>query len=228
MSFRVEVFPDSFFAPKAAARIAADLTNRRSFVLTGGTTAEKIYRPLAEIGVELGNKDVFFSDERCVPPDDDASNYAMARRMLLDVVDPGETGHVHRMRGEDDPARAAEAYSDEVRSAVAEGFDLVLLGMGADCHVAAMFPGSPALDERERWCAAIDRPDGMKGLTLTPPALTSARKILLLVSGDGKADAVARVVDGSEDVNACPARLLADHPDATFLLDEAAGARLAR
>ena len=228
MSFNKEVFPDSFFGLKAAARIAADSTNTTSIVLTGGTTAEKVYRPLAEIGIDLAGKDVFFSDERCVPPDDDASNFAMAKRTLLDIVDPSESARVHRMRGEDDPVQAAASYSDEVRGAAPDGFDLLLLGMGADCHVAAMFPGSPALGENDAWCAAIDRPDGMKGLTLTPPALLSARKILLLVSGGGKAEAVARVVNGSEDVHDCPARLLADHPDATFLLDEAAAAQLVR
>ena len=224
MSFRVEVFPDTFYPQKAAAKIAAELPAARSLVLTGGTTAEKLYRPLAEIEPDLSGKQVFFSDERCVPPDHDASNYGMAARLLLDVL--GGSPAIHRMRGEDDPGEAARAYSDEVHAAAPAGFDLVLLGMGADCHIGAMFPGSSALAEREALCAAIDRPDGMRGLTLTPPALVGARKILLLVAGEAKAEAVARVVNGSEEPLACPARLLADHPDATFLIDEPAAAQL--
>ena len=124
------------------------------------------------------------------------------------------------------PEDAASAYSDEVESAAPAGFDLLLLGMGADCHIGAMFPGSPALGENESRCAAVDRPDGMKGLTLTPPAMLPARKIFLLVSGGGKAEAVARVIHSSDPVEACPARLLAAHPDVTFLLDEAAASGL--
>jgi 6-phosphogluconolactonase len=223
VSFKIEVLPDAFFAPKAAARIAVDLPAPRSVVLTGGTTAEKIYRPLVETGISLSGRDVFFSDERCVPVDHEASNFVMAKRTLLDLVN---TGPVHRMRGEDDPDVAAAAYSEEVAGAAPGGFDLVLLGMGADCHVAAMFPGSPALDETEALCAAIDRPDGMRGLTLTPPGLLNAKKILLIVSGSAKAEATARVVEGNEEPATCPARLLANHEDVTFLLDEAAAARL--
>ena len=219
MSFEVEVIDNSFFAQRAAARIAAELPRAATIVLTGGTTAEKIYLPLVETGLTLSGKDVFFSDERCVPPDHDSSNFAMATRTLSTAV---EGGRVHRMRGEDVPEEAAHAYSEEVRRAAPDGFDLVLLGMGGDCHIAALFPGSPALVEGEVLCAAVDRPDGLKGLTLTPSALLSAKRILLVVSGEAKAEAVARAVRGDEPVHECPARLLADHPDATFVLDESA------
>ena len=219
MSFKVEVLDKAFFAQRAAARIAAELPDASTVVLTGGTTAEKIYTPLAETGIGLSGKDVFFSDERCVPPDDDASNFAMATRTLATAA---KGARIHRMRGEDAPHEAARAYSDEVRAAAPEGFDLVLLGMGGDCHVAAMFPGSPALDDWQRFCAAVDRPDGLRGLTLTPPALLSSTRVLLLVSGEAKAQAVARAVAGDEAANECPARVLADHQDATFLVDDPA------
>jgi 6-phosphogluconolactonase len=100
----------------------------------------------------------------------------------------------------------------------------MLLGMGADCHIGALYPASPALGADD-YCAPVDRPDGLAGLTLTPPAMLAARKILLLVTGAAKAEAVRRAVEGSEGPESCPVRLLADHPDATFLLDEpAAGA----
>jgi len=223
MSFRTEVFPAAFFGQKVAARIAAEMPDATSIVLTGGTTAENVYGPFAETGLSLSGKEVFFSDERCVPPDDDASNFAMATRTLKEAVG---SAHMHRMRGEDDPHEAAVAYSDELRAAVPGGFDLLLAGMGADCHVCAMFPASPALDEENALCVAVDRPDGMKGLTLTPPALMSAKRVLLLVSGEAKAEAVARVSNGTDPVAECPARMLAVHPDVTFLLDEAAAAKL--
>ena len=224
MSFRTEVFPDSFFAQKVAARVGAELPGATTVVLTGGTTAEKIFRAFPETGLTLAGKEVFFSDERCVPPDDDASNFAMATRTLGDVV---ASASIHRMRGEDDPDSAAAAYAEEVRSATSgHGFDLFLAGMGADCHICAMFPGSPVLAERDALCAAVDRPDGMKGLTLTPPVVLAARRILLVVSGESKSEAVARAMSGDEAAFDCPVRLLADHPNVVFLLDEAAAGRL--
>ena len=223
MTFNIERFEGGFYPQKAAARIAADLPPSQTVVLTGGTTAEKIYYPLAETGMDWTAKDIFFSDERCVPPEDDASNYKMARRTLLDAV--GAT-KIHRMRGEDPPDGAAAAYSADVQAAAPGGFDLLLLGMGADRHVGAMFPGSPALEIKDSLCTAVDRPDGMRGLTLTPPAMLSATKILLLVSGADKAEAVARVINSQDPVSESPARLLADHPDVTFLLDESAASGL--
>lgn len=223
MTFKVERFDEVFYPQKAAARIAAELPASRTVVLTGGTTAEKIYHPLTETGMEWTNKAIFFSDERCVPPDDDASNYKMARRTLLDAVGAAQ---IHRMRGEDPPDEASAAYSVEIEAAAPGGFDLLLLGMGADRHIGAMFPGSPALEVKDSLCAAVDRPDGMKGLTLTPPAMLPAKKVLLLVSGTGKAEAVARVINSDDPVSESPARLLADHPDVTFLLDESAASRL--
>lgn len=238
MSFKVEVFPAGEYAQAAARVISANLPRSGSVILTGGTTAEKIYPELARgISVTGGSRnapagdkvpgwgelEVGFSDERCVPPDDEASNFRMASELLLDEAKPKE---VHRMPGEEEPEAGADLYHAAIGPVVEKGIDLLLLGMGADAHVGAMFPGSPALDERERLCRAVDRPDGMKGLTLTPPAMLSAKKILLLVTGDKKADTVRRALQGSEPPHDCPVRLLADHPDATFLLDEPAGSAL--
>ena len=219
----VEVLETARFADEAAARISLSLPGEGTVVITGGTTAARLYEPLAAADAGWGSLDVYFSDERCVPPGADASNFAMARRLLLDRVAPRR---VHRMEGERDPADAAAAYHDVVASTAAGGFDLVLLGMGGDCHIAALFPGSPAVDEVSELCVAVDRPDGLKGLTLTPPALQRGREILVLVSGAAKGEAVRRAVGGDEPPRACPARLLADHPNVTFVLDEAAAARL--
>ncbi|CAN5640798.1 6-phosphogluconolactonase [soil metagenome] len=223
MSFVVEVLESERYGAEAAARVAMNLPGQGTVVLTGGTTAREIYGPLAEADAGWGGLEVFFSDERCVPPDDDASNYALARRHVLDRVGPRA---VHRMKGEADPGEAARAYGREAASAVEGGFDLVLLGMGADCHVAALFPHSKALAAGSDLCLPVDRPDGLKGLTLTPPALVGAHRVLLLVAGENKATAVRRVVAGGEEVQGCPARLFADHPDVTFLLDEGAASLL--
>lgn len=223
MTFSVEVFDPDDYGGEAAARIGAALPDDGAVVITGGGTAADIYPILARVAPDWSRLDVYFSDERCVPPDDDRSNFAMARVLLLDEVGPRA---VHRMRGEDPPEEAAALYGLQIEPVVADaGFGLVLLGMGADAHVGAMFPGSRAL-EATRPCAAVDRPDGLRGLTLTPPALMSGNEVLLVVTGGAKAEAVRRAVRGDEDVATCPARLLAGHPNATFLLDEPAASLL--
>jgi 6-phosphogluconolactonase len=223
MAFQTRVFPNGTYAEEVARLIAGRLPNRGSVVLTGGTTVERVYPPLARAGGSWSDLEVLFSDERCVPPDDDESNFKMASDLLLSRVGARK---VHRMRGEEPPPAAARSYDEAISALVEGGLDLVLLGMGADAHVGAMFPGSPALEETTTLCRAVDRPDGMKGLTLTPAALTTSKTILLLVSGAEKAPTVARVIKGDEPVDQCPARLLAAHPDATFLLDEAAASAL--
>lgn len=220
-AFRTEVFSADRYPEAVAKRIVEFLPGGGSIVLTGGTTVEPIYPRLAA-KKDWSQVAVAFSDERCVPPDDPASNYGMAKRLFLDAAGPGT---VHRMKGELPPDAGATDYAGEIRPLVAHGFDLMLLGMGADCHVGALFPGSDALRAVDV-AAAVERPDGLMGITLTPPALISARRILLLVTGASKAEAVARAVAGDEPPESCPARLLVEHPDATFLLDEAAAAEL--
>lgn len=223
MAFRVETFASESYPQQAAAHIATHLPERGAVVLTGGTTAERIYPPLAREQGRWSQLELFFSDERCVPPGDAASNFGMAERLLLA---PAGVEEVHRMRGEDPPHDAALAYHKEVTDHAGEGFDLVLLGMGADNHIAALFPGSDALAEQAKLCVPVDRPDGLKGLTLTPPAIRRANKILLLVTGKSKAAAVARALEGTDRVGSCPVLLLIDHPDVTFLLDHEASSKL--
>jgi len=220
MSFALEVFESDSYAVESARRIAERVPARGSLVLTGGGTAAAVY---SELHLDLSGVDVFFSDERCVPPDHEASNFALARRSLLDRC---EAAGVHRIRGEDPPIEAARAYSEELIVAVDRGFDLTILGMGDDNHIAALFPNSLPLINPDALCLPVDRPDGLKGLTMTAPALVAARSILLIVTGADKAHAVERAVNGDDDPLSCPVRLLAGHPDATFLLDEDAAARL--
>lgn len=215
MGFAVATLVDESWAREAAARIAAELPERGSVIVTGGTTAERIYPELA--GANWSGVAIAFSDERCVPPDDPASNYGMVKRLLLEPA--GSTGTVYRMQGEIEPARGAERYNLAMGDVIATGIDLAFLGMGADCHIAGMFPGSPMVNVTSKLCLDVDRPDGMKGLSLTPPALLAARKILLIVAGKAKAEAVRRALEGGESPRECPVRALAEHDDVTFLLD---------
>ena len=223
MSFQTQVFASADFASHAARVIAAGIASAETLVLTGGTTAERVYVELAKENVPWERLEILFSDERCVPPGDPASNFGMAERLLFDRATPKS---VHRMRGEDPPDHGADQYHSEISPLATTGVDVALLGMGADAHICAMFPGSVALDETDKLCVAVDRPDGMKGLTLTPPAVLSARMIVLIVTGEGKAATVKRVIAGNDSVQSAPARMLAGHPNVTFLLDEGAASAL--
>lgn len=222
MAFRVQTWPEAEFASAVARVIADSLPSVGTFVLTGGRTAAAVYGQLAGITRDWSGIEIFFSDERCVPPTDENSNYNMVKQRLLHEVEPGE---VFRIRGEEDPNDAASEYDDAVRAVDGDGFDLAMFGMGAEGHIGALFPGSPALASA-RFVEAVDRPDGMKGVTLTPRGMLLAKKIYIVERSAEKADAVARAVNGDEPADVIPVRLLADHPDATFLLDEAAASRL--
>ncbi|HHS97595.1 MAG TPA: 6-phosphogluconolactonase [Chloroflexi bacterium] len=206
---RVWVFPDRNALARAAAErfvAAADEAVRargRFFVaLAGGSTPRPAYRLLADPAcasrVDWDRVHLFWGDERCVPPDHPESNYRMVREALLDRV-PIPVENVHRIRGEWPPEEAAAAYEAELRAIFGPDgrLDLVLLGLGADGHTASLFPGSAALDERERWVAAVFAdPVGTWRITLTPPALNGAREVLFLVVGKPKAEALARVLAG--------------------------------
>lgn len=217
MTFKHEVLAGDY-ARTAADIIHSHLPVEGAVVITGGTTAAAIYTHLDP--TRFDPVTVAFSDERCVPPDDDASNFRLANESFLGRSE----ATVLRMPGELPPDDGASAYHDAI-APIANGIDLMLLGMGSDCHVGALFPGSPALAS-DLYCVAVDRPDGLQGLTLTPPVMRAARKVLLIVSGEAKADAVRRVVKGTETPIECPARLLAGHPDVAFLLDRGAASSL--
>jgi 6-phosphogluconolactonase len=153
--------------------------------LSGGTTPRVVYEGLSAHPEAWRGVEVFFGDERCVPPDHPDSNLRMAREALLDHV----PARVHPMTGCD-----PDAYEAELRSVVGPGvprFDLVWLGLGADGHTASLFPGDPALAETERLVAVVDRPDHPR-MTLTLPVLSAAALAVFLVSGEGKRDALAR------------------------------------
>lgn len=247
---RTLVFDDPDTLHEAAAeRIAATLgaalgaSERVRWVLTGGSTVEGVYHRLAEPPhrnrLAWDRIEVFFTDERCVPPDHPDSNYRMASRALLDRV-PSPCAAIHRMRGEDpNPERAAIEYEHRIRSALALGrgerprFDLVLLGLGADTHVASLFPGDPAVLVEDRLALAVEHDTGppprVNRITLTAPALNGGRETLFVVEGESKAGAVRHVLEGPSDPARCPGQRI-DPPaaPAVWLLDRAAARELSR
>ena len=185
---------------------------RCSLVLSGGSTPRTLYGLLASEfrdRIPWTHVQVFWGDERYVSPHDPDSNYRMAREALLDhVTCPPE--NIHPMPTHfPSPDDAARDYERTLRGYFGTGsprFDLMLLGLGEEGHTASLFPGSPALEERSRWVVAVSthaRPP--LRLTLTPPALTGAADIYVLVAGSRKARALHHVLTGVPDPNTYPA-----------------------
>jgi 6-phosphogluconolactonase len=199
-------------------------TPRRTYTLLGSDLAES---------VPWDGVHVFWGDERCIPLERPENHFTLATELMLSRV-PIPAGNVHRARGEtSDPAAAAVEYEDALGSFFAPpagelpSFDLILLGMGEDGHVASLFPGSVGLRERERWVVdhhVIKRGERVRRLTLTMPVLTAAREVMVLVSGDLKADMLAAVLRGEADA---PARELNAHaPVVRWMVDREAASAL--
>jgi 6-phosphogluconolactonase len=199
-------------------------------VLTGGSTPRAAYVQAAERPEAWESARVWFGDERCVSPDDDRSNFKMANDALLSRVKPQA---VHRIRGELGQDEAADAYEHDLRAAGPPAFDLLLLGLGPDGHLASLFPGQQTLSERSRLVVGVPQA-GLEPfvprVSMTLPALASAKRIVFLVSGESKAHAVAAAFGPDARPNpAVPASLLPSlASDVTVLLDAAAGSELKR
>jgi 6-phosphogluconolactonase len=207
----------------AGAAVALLVEATGQLCITGGSTPRNAYERAAAERPDWSGAEIWFTDERCVPPDSEHSNYRMAREALLDRV---EGQLVHRMQGELGPHEGADAYAREYEAAGRPDLDLILLGLGPDAHTCSLFPGDAALGERERTVVGVETP-GMAPLvprvTLTLPVVNAARHRVFLVTGEDKADAVARAFSGRPDPMA-PASLV--EGEATVLLDPAAAARL--
>ena len=232
---RAEVLDDA----EAVARHAADFLTERALAsdgpftvaLSGGSTPKRLYEILA--GGSHAKRfpwdrvQLFFGDERFVPPDDPSSNYRLANLAMLSHV-PVPPNSVHRMPTDGDPADAARRYERELQMQYgAEAlqpdrplFDVVLLGLGENGHTASLFPDTDALAEREAWvvpCVPHDAPHTR--LTLTYPAIASSRAVLFLVAGEAKAAVVARVRSGDA---ALPATHVSTAGELIWVLDRAA------
>ena len=205
----------------AAEEIARVATAHGSIALSGGSTPRDAYQLAAKLEGRWRDVDLWFVDERCVPPSDDRSNYHLVRENLVDglAVPP----KVHRIRGERAPQEAADDYDAELRDAT---IDLALLGIGADGHTASLFPHSPALDERDRLavCAEPGLEPRVPRVTMTIPALARVDLALYLVTGAEKAGAVERAFRGGPSPET-PASLVRGRRTVA-VLDSGAAARV--
>ena len=228
------------FAALAATAIAAH--GQFIVALSGGSTPKALYARLAappfSASIDWPRVIVIWGDERCVPPDNAASNYKMAREALLDHV-PVQATHVRRIRGEYTPAGAAANYNAMLHDLLDAGnglpvgghtpsIDLVLLGLGEDGHTASLFPGEITVHNATEWVSAATAPTvPADRVTLTPAIINAAANVLFLVSGSAKAAMLHRVIEGPRTPHELPAQLIAPVSGrACWLVDAAAATGL--
>ena len=239
----VVIFPDSDTLSRSAAEDIVRIANESiahhgvfTFALSGGSTPRKLYSLLAsdpyKDRIDWSKVEIFWSDERCVPPTDTESNYHLADEVMLSKL-PIPAHHIHRMpANEHDRDAASVAYAEEMQRVFGTenipAFDLIQIGMGPEGHTCSLFPQQPSLKETSNLVMAVTVPKPPPPrLTFTPPLLNAARHILFLVTGADKSEAVAAVLEGPYQPEEYPAQII--HPtngDVTWMLDTAAASRL--
>ncbi len=240
------IWPDAPALAMASAQQFADKVSgavRRRGVarvaISGGSTPQAVFRLLADASQPFANTvpwndlQLYWVDERCVPPDHPESNFGVCKRLLLDHVGV-PAANVHRMEGELDPEEAASRYESELRNSMklegaeSPAFDLLLLGMGDDGHTASLFPHTDGLNEMGRLCIAnhVPQKDTWR-ITLTWPVINQASEVVFEIAGAAKAERVAEVFAGPRDPERLPSQLIRPSNGRILLqLDEAAAARL--
>jgi 6-phosphogluconolactonase len=221
----VVVAEDEEAAAQSVAELLADAAgNGAEIALTGGSTPVRAYERAAGLEPDWSRAGVWWGDERCVPPDDERSNFGLTKRALFDKLER-QPGRVHRIRGEDEPQSAAASYEQALRETK---LDLVLLGLGPDGHVASLFPHSPGLAEPERLVIAADSKldPYVERVTMTPPALRAADRIVFLVTGEAKAEAVAAALAGPPDPAVPGSLVRAESGQTLAIVDRKAASRL--
>jgi 6-phosphogluconolactonase len=214
---------------EGAARIVAERLAEAAragghVVLTGGSTPKRAYELAAELEQDWSRVELWWGDERCAPAEDERSNFHMARMALIDRV-AVPPGRIHRMQGELGKDAGALAYEQELGSL--ERFDLMLLGLGPDGHVASLYPGQPTLDVTDRRAIGAEAKlqPFVDRVTLTLPMLRAADEVLFLVAGADKAEAARRAFAG-EPSHATPGSLVRAAGGKTVAVLDAAAASL--
>jgi 6-phosphogluconolactonase len=213
----------------AEARLTIEARETFFVALAGGRTPQAAYALLAGAerrdAVDWTRVLIYFGDERCVPPESADSNYKMAFDSFLSKV-PIPPRNVHRMHGEDEPARAARAYAQVLVETMGElpRFDLMLLGMGEDGHTASLFPGiDPRTDEDQLVRAVLAEARDPHRLTLTPLVINNSRRVTIAVEGAPKAQTLRAVREGPYDPLKYPAQIVSPQDgDLIWLADKAA------
>ncbi len=211
--------------------LALDQRDRAQIALSGGSTPAQAYSLLGKQHLPWDRVDVLLGDERWVAADDSSSNARMLRHTLFGDGSPGAQARFHPVPTVElaSAEASAEAFADLV-TRVCSGsppvFDLMLLGLGDDGHTASLFPGTEAPQVQDRW-TTIGRGKGLDRITLTAPVLSAARQVVFLVSGEGKRQALRRLLDPMESPERTPAKLVRPSAPILVLTDEAASQGLA-
>lgn len=235
---RIHDFEDAEALAAACAGFIAELSkqaiSKRSIfniALSGGSTSNGTYAQLTKARysnqLDWQHIHIFWSDERCLPTTDPQSNYRSASEALLNHV-PLPSANIHRMQGELDPAEAAAAVNRELGAHFEEQlpiFDLILLGLGDDGHTASLFPGSDALNSKELITENYLSKVKAWRLTFTFRLINAARQVMFLVAGEGKAQAVAEVIEG-QNPHLPASRVLPVSGELDWFLDAAAASKL--
>jgi 6-phosphogluconolactonase len=246
ISIKYYVEPDTTALARRAAQYFVEMIGeavagkgRARIAISGGTTPKAAFELLADphqpwrSRMPWENLDLYWVDERAVPPGDADSNYRMTREALLDHV-PLRPEQIHRMEGELDPEAAANRYEMELRNnfrlegAEIPRFDLIALGMGPDGHTASLFPRTAALHELNRLVVAnlVPQKDAWR-VTLTWPVINHANSVFFLIAGADKASVLSEVLTGPRDVDRLPSQLIWPSSGIlTLILDKAAAALL--
>ena len=215
-------------ARECAAHIAGLLRSGGSLAISGGNTPKRMFQLLAASDLPWGKIHIFFVDERCVPPDNEASNYRMANTALIEPSGIPRA-NVHRIQGELDPAEGARRYIDEIAGVFGPGipeFDVIHRGMGADAHTASLFPGEPLIRDRSGVAANVwVEKLKMARVTLLPGVLLAAKDTVMQVAGPDKAEPLHNVLFGPDDPIRFPCQIGINR--AVWFLDEAAAAKVA-
>ncbi len=240
------VEPDATALARRAAQYVTEMVgeavaaqSRARVAVSGGSTPKAAFELLADPGQPWRSRmpwdklDMYWVDERCVPPDNAESNYRMTREALLDHV-PLNAGQIHRIEGELEPDVAASRYESELRNtfrlegAETPRFDLIGLGMGPDGHTASLFPHTEAIHEMSRLVTANHVPQkDVWRVTLTWPVINHAASVFFLIAGAEKAEILKEVLTGPRDVERLPSQLIRPASGIlTLILDKAAAALL--
>lgn len=236
-TYRIERAKDAQDLARRAAEhiataidLALDQRDRAQIALSGGTTPARAYELLGQEHLPWDRVDVLLGDERWVAADDASSNARMLHNTLLKPGQPGARACFHPVPTVE--LASAEASADafaELVSRLCSGeppvFDLMLLGLGDDGHTASLFPGTEAPLVRDRW-TTIGRGKGLDRITLTAPVLSAARQVVFLVSGEGKRQALCRLLDPAESPERTPARLVQPEREVIVLADGPAASGL--
>ena len=233
MAVEIEVVEDPGRA--CSAMLVGVAAGGGHIVLTGGSTPQMAYREFVaavrEVGIDVSGCTMWFGDERCVPPEDERSNYGAANASMFDPLESHGLPTIHRMKGELGPSAGADEYERVLQDAGSPRFDLVLLGIGSDGHCASLFPDQSTLDERSRSVVGVEQA-GLEPfvprVSMTLPRLANARYVVFLATGESKAAPVAAAFGpGAKPNPHVPSSLLVPlAKNITVLLDPAAAAGL--